>query len=80
MVKGQLFVNEASLTGETIPIGKFAAEELSQASLAQKQDRWIFEGSKIMQKKTDVLALVVNTGYTTRKGRIIRKILTKVPK
>ena len=32
----------------------------------------------MLEKKGDVLALVINTGYTTRRGRIIRKILTKV--
>lgn len=33
----------------------------------------------MLEKKGNVMALVVNIGYTTRRGRIIRKILTKVP-
>lgn len=33
-----------------------------------------------MDKRGIVLALVVYTGYLTRRGRIIRKILTKQPK
>lgn len=34
----------------------------------------------MVEKRDTVLALVVNTGYTTRRGRIIRKILTRVSK
>lgn len=33
----------------------------------------------MLEKKGEVLALVVHTGYATRRGRIIRKILTKLP-
>ena len=34
----------------------------------------------MLEKKGDVLALVVNIGYATRRGRIIRKILARVVK
>lgn len=58
-----------------MPIGKFPAIKLEQA---KEDNRWLFEGSKVVEKRDTVLALVVNTGYTTRRGRIIRKILTRV--
>lgn len=59
-----------------MPIGKFSANKLEQT---KDDNRWIFEGSKVVEKRDTILALVVNTGYTTRRGRIIRKILTRVP-
>lgn len=68
-------MNEASLTGESMPIGKFPVTKFEQT---KDDNRWLFEGSKVVEKKGTVYALVVNTGYTTRRGRIIRKILTRV--
>jgi len=58
-----------------MPIGKFPAHKLDQT---KEDNRWLFEGSKVVEKKDVVYALVVNTGYTTKRGRIIRKILTRV--
>ena len=60
-----------------MPIGKLPAYKIQQT---KEDNRWLFEGSKVFEKKGNVIALVVNTGYTTRRGRIIRKILNKVPK
>ncbi len=59
-----------------MPIAKFPAKRLDQT---KEDNRWLFEGSKVLEKRDSVLALVVYTGYTTRRGRIIRKILTRVP-
>lgn len=42
---------------------------------------WIYEGSKILQTKKDyTFAIVINTGFTSHRGRIIRKILNRTIK
>lgn len=57
-----------------MPIGKFPANTLKQA---KEENRWLYEGSKVVEKRMTSLALVVNVGYASRRGRIVRKILTK---
>ena len=68
-----MYVNEANLTGESIPIGKFALESYSHY---KKDDtsRWIFEGSRLLSS-SNPLAMVIHTGYSSKRGRILRKIL-----
>lgn len=41
---------------------------------------WIVEGAKVLESREESRVVVVNIGYATRRGRIIRKILTRVPK
>ena len=41
------------------------------------KDHWILEGCEIIISKPNCLALAINTGYSSSKGRIIRKILNK---
>lgn len=41
----------------------------------QEEKAWLFEGSMVLEKRGRTLALAVNTGYITRRGRIFRKIL-----
>lgn len=45
LIAGEIFVNEASLTGESIPVGKFPAQNLDQT---KKETAWIVEGSKVL--------------------------------
>jgi cation-transporting P-type ATPase 13A2 len=77
IVQGELFVDEASLTGENVPIAKF---KLSRKEDVNKSEHWIYEGSKVETTKENTLAMAVHVGYVSRRGRIIRKILTKVSK
>lgn len=58
-----------------MPIGKFAATNVKQTS---EGSRWLYEGAKIVEKRDKVLAVVINVGYASRRGRIIRNILNKV--
>lgn len=46
----------------------------------QKNDnsKWIYEGSKILSA-TNPLAIVMHTGYTSKRGRILRRILHRNP-
>lgn len=77
VVRGELFVDEAGMTGENIPIPKF---KLLNSESMQQSCHWIYEGSKIETMKESTLALAVNVGFGSMRGRIIRKILTKVPR
>jgi magnesium-transporting ATPase (P-type) len=70
-------VNEANLTGESIPIGKFALEKFSHYR-RDDTSKWIYEGSKILSAQ-NALAIAMHTGYTSKRGRILRKILNRSP-
>ena len=41
---------------------------------------WIVEGAKVLESREESRVVIINIGYATRRGRIIRKILTRVPK
>lgn len=72
LVDGELYLNESSLTGESVPIGKSPAFSREEARL---ETRWLFEGTSVLESRGQPLALAVHTGFVTRKGRIFRKIL-----
>jgi magnesium-transporting ATPase (P-type) len=76
VVREDLFVSEVSFTGESIPIGKFS---IAEAAHFYEGENWAYEGSEVVSMKAHCLLLAVNTGYSTRKGRIIRKILHQKP-
>ena len=44
ILEGELFVDEASLTGENVPIAKF---QLSDAQAKNQSCHWVYEGSKV---------------------------------
>ncbi len=77
VVKGELFVDECNLTGENVPIAKFKIIDDTKHS---DKSHWLFEGSKVETMKDQTLALAVNVGYASQRGRIIRKILNKISK
>lgn len=73
-----MYVNEANLTGESFPIGKF---KISDVEEVKNSNIWIYEGSKILEtKKGNTFTVVINTGFTTHRGRIIRKIMNRTAK
>lgn len=42
---------------------------------------WIYEGSKVLETKVgNTFTVVINTGFGTHRGRIIRKILNRTVK
>jgi P-type E1-E2 ATPase len=45
LMQGEVYVNEASLTGESIPVGKFTALNLTES---KQENTWLFEGSKVL--------------------------------
>lgn len=74
-------MNEASLTGESIPIPKVAVEEKDEkVSFATDKRNCLFEGTKVLVAKPDgdkhdVLAIVARTGFISFKGQIFRAVL-----
>ena len=71
LLRGQLHLNEASLTGESTPIAKFPVP----ANCLPENSHWLFEGSEVLCASEEALAVVVHTGYASKRGRILRRIL-----
>ena len=67
-----LFVNEATLTGESMPIEKVSLATLDEIS---NERHWAYEGSLVLEKRGEPLALVVETGFNTRKGESFRRMM-----
>ena len=83
LLQGDLYMNESSLTGETIPIQKTPISPHSESLFnpALHKRSYLFEGTKVLQVRqtTPVLALVLRTGYLSFKGQIMRSVLYPKP-
>ena len=80
LIQGTVIINEAMLTGESTPIFK------SQIPLVKDHFNYdediksfLFAGTRIIQKRSreqkKLLGLVIETGFNTIKGNLIRSIL-----
>jgi len=58
-----------------VPIAKFC---LTTDVAVMDRSSWVYEGSKLETMKAQTLAVAINIGYSSQRGKIIRKILTKV--
>lgn len=56
-------------------MGKYKVEKHENLN---EHNRWLLEGSNILDCRDYPKALAIHTGYTSRRGRIIRKITNKV--
>jgi cation-transporting P-type ATPase 13A2 len=80
LISGNVIMNESMLTGESIPVLKSAIPN-SVALFNYKEDskHILYSGTKIIQKRnlkdSKVLAIAINTGFNTEKGKLIRSIL-----
>lgn len=80
LISGNVIMNESMLTGESIPVLKSPLPN-SVALFNYKEDskHILYSGTKIIQKRnlkdTKVLAIAINTGFNTEKGKLIRSIL-----
>lgn len=74
VVRGELYANECSLTGENIPIRKSAY----RGGNTENGENWLYDGTQVLEAQ-EVRAVVIFTGFASRKGRLLRKILNRVP-
>ena len=78
---GTAIVNEAMLTGESVPVMKTALPLVSAGIYSDKgsEKHILFGGTQVVQTRPQadepVLALVKNTGFLTTKGSLVRDIL-----
>ncbi|MDD5568671.1 MAG: HAD-IC family P-type ATPase, partial [Candidatus Omnitrophica bacterium] len=67
-----LFINQASLTGESFPIEKSAVNLPSKDGSASNQSNIVFMGSSVVSGTA--LGVVVKTGMSTQFGELSRKL------
>jgi len=85
LLSGSAIVNEAMLTGESIPVMKsslpFAGTDVYSDKGSEKHT--LFGGTSVVQTRPvgdqPVWGLVKNTGFLTTKGSLIRDILYPKP-
>ena len=81
LLTGSVIVNEAMLTGESVPVMKNSIPYMSQEVYADKgsEKHTLFGGTKVVQTRPignePVWGVVKNTGFLTTKGTLIRDIL-----
>jgi len=69
-----LFINQASLTGESFPIEKIAAPSQSASNATSEFSNIAFMGSSVVSGTA--LGVVIKTGISTRFGELSRRIST----
>ncbi|KAL4487111.1 hypothetical protein ABPG72_001563 [Tetrahymena utriculariae] len=74
VVKGSAVVNEAMLTGESIPIVKTSLSNSDEEFNENKQNV-IYCGSRIQQVTSNLECIVIRIGFETLKGNLIRSIM-----
>ncbi|KAL5467469.1 hypothetical protein EMCRGX_G031695 [Ephydatia muelleri] len=84
LLVGTAIVNEASLTGESVPAAKTSLPRVMEAYLPDKHKcHTLFGGTHVIQTRRSndsrTLAVVVRTGFMTSKGRMVRSILYPKP-
>jgi len=84
LLSGSCIVNEAMLTGESIPVIKNAIPEILEEYDPQRDAKYtLYGGTKVIQKReTDekkVLGVVIRTAFVTSKGNLVRDILYPKP-
>lgn len=87
ILEGECLVNEALLTGESIPCSKIALATTSNGrgmeeevegelySSVGNDNSTIFAGCEVLKVSANAKALVTRVGFQTRKGGMVRDIL-----
>ncbi|KAJ3358499.1 hypothetical protein HDU91_005206 [Kappamyces sp. JEL0680] len=86
ILSGDVVVDESSLTGEALPVTKFALknDESHFAKEGSNKINCLFAGTNVLETQHEnegekVTALVISTGGSTEKGKLVRDILYPVP-
>lgn len=81
LISGNVVINEALLTGESTPVCKVPISTNPNYNFHERKCRsnMIHTGTKLLQvkkgNKGQVLAVVLNTGFNTEKGNLVRSII-----
>lgn len=82
---GSSIINEAMLTGESIPVIKNPLPHISHESYDPEEDKnyTLFSGTEVIQNRKlggdEVTAVVIRTSFDTMKGSLIKSILFPKP-
>ncbi|RCI04952.1 hypothetical protein CU098_012269, partial [Rhizopus stolonifer] len=87
ILKGDIIVDESSLTGEPLPIRKFPLRLSNNSSdimpfdpqSSTGKNNSLFAGTTVKQCTSDAIALVLRTRTDTDKGQLIQRILFPQP-
>lgn len=85
IVSGGCIVDEAMLTGESVPVIKDPIPYINTHKYDIDHDKRhsLYEGTHVIQTRNygenEVLAIVVRTGFSTMKGKLVRTILYPKP-
>eukprot|EP00698_Gefionella_okellyi_P002841 TRINITY_DN12710_c0_g1_i1.p1 TRINITY_DN12710_c0_g1~~TRINITY_DN12710_c0_g1_i1.p1 ORF type:complete len:1132 (-),score=273.59 TRINITY_DN12710_c0_g1_i1:2313-5708(-) len=86
LLQGATVVNEAMLTGESVPVLKNALNKMDTSTVylpASDKRYTLFCGTQVLQTRCSdaslTKALVIRTGYDTAKGKLVRSILFPKP-
>lgn len=84
LIQGQSIVNEAMLTGESVPILKQCLHRTEKESYDPETDKkhTLFSGTEVIRTRAGAekaLGLVTKTGYDTTKGLLVKSILFPRP-
>ena len=76
LITGSVICNEALLTGESTPVIKEQInKDDTKFSISSIGKSIVYAGTKVIQRRGKCMALVLNIGFNTEKGCLIRSIL-----
>ncbi|CAD8064885.1 unnamed protein product [Paramecium sonneborni] len=82
ILQGDVMVNEATLTGENVPIPKTSLPDHSvKFNFEQLNQHCLFEGTSIVKvnSTTENYAIVLRTGFSSLRGQYFRNVLFPAP-
>ncbi|XP_071531057.1 probable cation-transporting ATPase 13A4 isoform X2 [Panulirus ornatus] len=83
LLQGSVITNEAMLTGESVPVTKIGVPRGSDTMFVEEEHKHhlLYSGSQVLQVRgaTELPAFVLNTGFDTARGELVRSILFPKP-
>ena len=79
LLNGFCLINEIMLTGEAQPVIKEALPNIENVYSKKEKLYTLSGGTKVVSTNEDSIAVVINTGFSTAKGELVRSILFPMP-